>query len=77
MSNKIIEVIKEVCKEENIGIDFSNLNTTLKDLKIDSLAAMNLIIKIEDKLGVMLDDEKLMQIKTLADLINVFNEKVN
>lgn len=75
MENKILQAIKEVAKEEKMNIDFSKLNVTLKDLKIDSLAAMNLIMKIEEKLGTTLSDETLLQIKTLEDLIHAFEKK--
>ncbi len=74
--SKVTDTIKEVAKAENINIDFSNPDTNLKDLKVDSLAAMNLIMKIEDKLGVTLEDEKLLNIKTLNDLIKAFQEKL-
>ncbi len=73
--SKVIETIKQVAREENININFSNPQTSLKDLKIDSLAAMNLIMKIEEKLQVTLADEKLLEIKTLDDLIHAFEEK--
>ncbi len=74
--SKVTDVIKQVAKEENLNIDFSNQHTTLKDLKVDSLAAMNLIMKIEEKLQVTLDDAKLLDIKTLCDLISAFEEKL-
>ncbi len=74
--NKIEQAIKEVCGDEKINIDFSHPDATLKSLKIDSLAAMNIIMKIEDKLAVRLDDEKLLSIKTLGDLIEAFNKKI-
>lgn len=77
MIDKIINSIKEVCKDENISIDFNKMDSTLKDFKIDSLAAMNLIMKVEEKIGVTLDDEILINIKTLGDLVDAFNKKIN
>lgn len=72
--DKILEAIKEVARKNNIKIDFSNLNISLKKLNIDSLAAMNLIMEIEDKLKVTIQDEILLKIKTLDDLIDVFKK---
>ncbi|RCT49770.1 acyl carrier protein, partial [Ureaplasma urealyticum] len=46
----------------------------LKSLGIDSLSAMSLIMKIEDKIGVQLVDEKLLKIKNLGDLIMAFED---
>lgn len=69
---KVIDIIKEVAKKNNIKIDFSNVDAPLKKLNIDSLASMNLIMEIEEKLGVTLDDSLLLEIKTLKDLIQAF-----
>lgn len=73
---KIEKIIDEVAKENNIKLNFSDLNVDLKSIGIDSLAAMNLIIQVEEKLGVSLDDEVLINIKTLSQLIDAFNQKI-
>ncbi|MDU4142420.1 acyl carrier protein, partial [Ureaplasma parvum] len=61
-------------KENKIALNMDNLNIELKSLGIDSLSAMNLIMKIEDQIGVQLPDEKLLKIKNLRDLINAFED---
>lgn len=68
----IEQIILEVADANNIKLDLKNKLVELKMLNIDSLAAMNLIIQIEDKTGKVLEDEKLMKIKTLDDLIKAF-----
>ncbi len=75
-STKVVNVIKTIATKNKIKIDFDNLQKDLKSLKIDSLAAMNLIMQIEEELKVTLDDEKLISIKTLEDLIKAFEEKI-
>ncbi len=77
MRDKIISIIKEVGKSQDLLLDFSNESITLKDLNIDSLAAMNLIMEIEEKLSVTLDDEILINIKTLGQLIDSFEKKLS
>ena len=77
MRQKVIDGIKEIAKAQNLSIDFSNTSTTLKDLNIDSLAAMNLIMELEEKLNVTLDDEILLSIKTLGELIISFEKKLS
>lgn len=72
--NKILDTIKKVSSDNNIKIDFKNINVTLKDLNIDSLSAMNLIMLIEEELKITLDDDILLNIKTLNDLINAFEK---
>ncbi|MCV3743646.1 acyl carrier protein [Ureaplasma sp. ES3154-GEN] len=60
-------------KKINIG-DINNPATNLKSLGIDSLAAMDLIVDIEDELNVRLSDDELISIKTLKDLIEAFEK---
>lgn len=75
MSNKNIQqAIKKVAQANGINIDFSDLQKDLRSLNIDSLAAMNLIMQIEQELNVTVDDEKLITIKTLNDLIEAFSK---
>ncbi len=74
MSNKVVDAIKKVAQNNGIKIDFSDMQRDLKSLNVDSLAAMNLIMQIEEELGVTLDDEKLITIKTLNDLVEAFSK---
>ncbi len=67
-------IILEVAKSNNIKLDLNKKDVDMKTFGIDSLAAMNLIMQVEEKIGFQLDDDKLMQIKTLSDLINAFNK---
>ncbi|RCJ02775.1 acyl carrier protein, partial [Ureaplasma urealyticum] len=53
------DIIIKVAKENKINLNMNNLDVELKSLGIDSLSAMSLIMKIEDKIGVKLVDEKL------------------
>ena len=73
MSQKVIDTILQVAKDNNIKLDPNNLNVTLKDIGVDSLAMMDLIFKVEEQLGVQLPDEVLVKIKNLNDLINAFD----
>lgn len=68
----IEKIILEIAKKNNIKLDLNKKDVSLKSFNIDSLAAMNLIIQIEEKLNKTLDDDVLMSIKTLNDLINAF-----
>ncbi|AJQ45213.1 acyl carrier protein [Ureaplasma diversum] len=67
-------IIKQVANEHKINLDMNNKNVTLKDIGIDSLAAMNLIMKVEDKVGFQLDDSEILKIRTLGDLIRAFEQ---
>lgn len=75
--NYIIEVIKNIAKENNIKLDVNNLSIGLKEIGVDSLAMMNLIFKIESQLKVQLPDEVLVQIKNLDQLISAFMNQLS
>ncbi|MBU3830873.1 MAG: acyl carrier protein [Candidatus Ureaplasma intestinipullorum] len=75
--NYIIEVIKNIAKENNIKLDVNNLSIGLKEIGVDSLAMMNLIFKIESQLKVQLPDEVLVQIKNLDQLISAFMDQLS
>lgn len=45
------------------------LNTSLKDLGMDSLDLIDLILDAEKKFGIEIPDDKLMEIKVIKDLI--------
>lgn len=77
MNKTVIETIKSVAKENNLKINFNKLDTTLKDIGIDSLALLNLIFKIENKLNIQIENDKLIKIKNLDDLLNTFNDAYN
>ncbi len=74
--NDIKKIIQQVANENSVKLDLNNPNLTLKETGIDSLALLNLIFKVENKLGVRLEDSELVKIKNLQDLINAFLKKI-
>ncbi|MGL4647326.1 MAG: phosphopantetheine-binding protein [Mycoplasmoidaceae bacterium] len=72
----IFNEINSVLKEKNIKIvlNESNVKKTFKEIGIDSLASMTVIIALEEKLKITIDDEVLMGIKTPADLIKIIED---
>lgn len=72
----VLGQIEKIAKQNKISLKKNNLGLTLKDLGIDSLEMMALIVNIEESLGVTIDDETLNQIKTLGDLVNAFEKKL-
>ncbi len=74
--NDIKKIIQQVANENSVKLDLNNPNLTLKETGIDSLALLNLIFKVENKLGVRLEDSELVKIKNLQDLMNAFSKKI-
>jgi len=74
MKNEIIKIIKEVAKKQKININLTDdkLNVPFKELGIDSINVLGIIVAIEDQLGFRLDDSILAKIKTANELIAAF-----
>ena len=50
------------------------INSDLKSLGIDSLDTLDLVIEIEKKYNITLNDEKISQIKTVNDIVKLIKE---
>ncbi|TPE57361.1 acyl carrier protein [[Mycoplasma] falconis] len=53
-----------------------NLDSEINDLKIDSLDLVILISDIEKELNITISDEELMQLKKVADIVNLLELKL-
>ena len=75
-ANMDIEKLKEFLKE-NTKADISKLNENSNfktDLGLDSIDLLQLVVAVEDKLNIKLDNDKLMNINTVSDALKAFNE---
>jgi len=72
-----MQILKEIEKElSKYHINKKiTLNTKISDLNIDSLDLMQIITKLEEKIGYQIEDDKLMKIKKIGDLVNLLNAK--
>ena len=67
-------ILKELRKFSNKEIsDDSNI----KDLNIDSLDLLQLVVTFEKNMQISISDEELLSIKTVKDIINIINKKKN
>ena len=67
-------MLKELRKFSNKEIsDDSNI----KDLNIDSLDLLQLVVTLEKNMQISISDEELLSIKTVKDIINIINKKKN
>lgn len=69
----IIKDINETLKKNNLHLKLEekDCNKTLKELGVNSLASMTIIVDLEEKYGIQIPDDKLLKIKTPNDLINI------
>lgn len=72
MLDKIIEIVAE---KLNVDSDDISLDTSfVDDLQADSLDMVELVMCLEDELGFKVDDDKLEEIKTVKDVLNLIEE---
>ncbi|AHF58218.1 acyl carrier protein [Spiroplasma eriocheiris] len=69
----IMEELKKVLKQRGISKTV-DLNTNFKDLGLDSLDLMDLVILAEEKLSIRIPDDKLTEIKTVNDLVKIIDD---
>lgn len=70
----ICDILKEnLCLEE--GFDF-NENVTFAELGTDSLDMVEIIMELEDKFEIQIDDEELSKIKNLGELTALIEKLV-
>jgi acyl carrier protein len=72
VKENLIAVMKELGIKGDVN---SNENSELAALGIDSIDAMNIIVNLEDKMNVKLEDDELMKLKTVKDLLDAFASK--
>jgi len=72
MKDQIIEILMEQLDLERDEInDDSNF---VEDLEMDSLDMMELVIELEKATGIKVENEKLVDIKTMSDLLKYVEE---
>ena len=76
MNNDIFEMLKAIAVND-IGIDADKItpeSNIIKDLGLDSLDIVDMLMKVEETFGVTIDDGDVVEMKTVADVVR-FKEK--
>ena len=68
--DKIKERLDSKIKDKDITVD-----TSFKDLGVDSLDLVDLVFELEEELGVTFEDDELLQLKTIQDLLDLLDSK--
>lgn len=64
------EVFKMISSRTSKSFD---LNTNIRDLGLDSLDLVEMVIEFQEKYGIEIPTQKMSQIKTIQDLLDVLN----
>jgi len=70
VNNKILNIIS---KETKLSIDDIDINKNIHDLGLDSLATVEIIVSIEEELGIVIPDDSVGDLQTVKDIIDLCN----
>lgn len=72
--NKIIEVIAKQFKVN--ACDINDETRFKEDLSADSISIVELIMNLEDEFGIVLDDEKVVNIQTIGQALDIVEDTI-
>jgi acyl carrier protein len=74
-----IDNIKEVIAEAEVLGDISEMKNdiALRDQGIDSLDVVNVYLLLEEKFDIKIPDEDLSQVRTINNIVEYINKKVD
>lgn len=74
IEEKVISIVSEV-----LGIESEKITSadTFDDLYVDSLDLVEIIIECEQKFGYPIKDDKVQNLKTVGDLVNLIKDLDN
>ena len=61
--------IAVIAKFREVPEDQITLDTTLEELKMDSLDGLNLIFELEEEFDIMIPDDKALKMKTIGEMV--------
>ncbi len=71
MEQEIIKEIQSFTKEK------VTINSNIRDLKIDSLDLVELVVKAEEKFNISISDEEITKLVSVSDFIELVKQKSN
>ena len=71
--NLIVKLLKDYVSDE---IEITR-ESTLKELQIDSLDLVEVVVSAEEETGVTFEDDELVDLKTVGDVVDLLNKKTN
>jgi|TARA_B100000085_G_scaffold224647_1_gene210019 acyl carrier protein len=72
-TDTLIEVVRDAM-DITITEDQLSDGTKFKDLNIDSLDVIEMLIQVEDRLNIELDDQRLEEVECIRDLVAYLRE---
>lgn len=66
-------VLKIISEEIKTPVDKINLKEDIRDMGIDSLATVEIIIAIEEELGIDIPEDSVEDLQTVQDIVSLCN----
>jgi len=73
--NSVVEILKKYTFDPNVWDNFSGGKKIIQELKINSARIVDIILDIEEKYAIAIEDEVLEQIGTIDDIVRIIQEK--
>jgi len=75
--NNTIEIVKKILAEKIENVDALKEEDKLTDLGIDSLDLVEIMLQIEEELGIEFTNDELTSLTTLKSVVDLINSKIN
>lgn len=72
LRNRLIAIIAEIGEVDDPSV-ITDTADLYKDVGIDSMQALEIMLELEKQLGVAVSEDKLKEIRTLGDALRVVN----
>lgn len=66
-------VLKIISEEINTPVDKINLEEDIKNMGIDSLGTVEIIIAIEEELSIAIPEDSVEELQTVQDIVSLCN----
>jgi acyl carrier protein len=76
MLEKFKEVINPYVPEKKLMEGINGDTNLITDLKINSAQIIDIVLDVEDKFGIQIDDDSIGKMQTVENCINVIAEKL-
>ncbi|MDR1850855.1 MAG: phosphopantetheine-binding protein [Mycoplasmataceae bacterium] len=71
---EIINTLKKIATNRGVRFDAKDINRPLKEIGVDSLTGISIIVDMESAFNITIPDDKLTTIKTFNELIDLIVE---
>ncbi|MCG9553541.1 acyl carrier protein [Vibrio sp. Isolate31] len=76
MINMLKEIVVDIAELDSVN-EVSDSSLLFDDLGLDSILTMDLIVSIEQKTGVSIREEDIIEVETFSDLHNLVRKEKN